>query len=158
MSLNNLHGSDWQPLNHDAWIDRFGRPWKFERLEGEGYLDCYGYPIMADGTLGGQMVKLHCSDHILKHMGCPENYRNQKYGTMIDIVVNPACRRAGVGSEIIARALDWMRSRGCKGCWGYLSLVDDIYASKPFWESVGFDVRLDTNNRSRVGTISMAFE
>ena len=158
MNLNSLYDSNGQPLGYETWIDRSDRHWKFEWIDEEGNLDCYGYPVEVNGTLSAHKAVLHCWDHIPEYMSCPKSYRDDKYGTIVDIEVHPSFRGAGVGSELVTRALDWMRSRGCNGCWGRLSAVDDICSSKPFWESFGFDVQLTTEIKPWVGIISMAFD
>jgi GNAT superfamily N-acetyltransferase len=62
-----------------------------------------------------------------------------------EVFVRPEARRAGIGRELVAAALGWVRGRGVERV--VVRVIRDNAAGQAFWRAQGFDALMDVLER-----------
>ena len=123
------------------WQDSRGISWEleFEEAEEDGLLNliCDGYP-----TKNGKRGVKGCSMDVSPR----RNFRAipADYGFIDGVDVHHCYRGAGLGTWLVAYAIEWLKSKGLKGCGGYLKQGGDMGARVRFFKRLGFEVSPNT--------------
>ena len=121
----------------EIWQDSRGMRWEleFEEVE-EGeivQLMCEGHPIKKSNR------RYKCDMTVATHddfPGVPPNY-----GFLHHVSVHPDYQGAGLGTRLVRYALEWLKSKGRKGCAGFLEQDEaTMDARAKFFRRLGFIV------------------
>ena len=122
--------------------DSRGISWEleFEEIENE----FGGLQLICDGYLinGGKRGVKRCAMEVSAyrvHSAIPMDY-----GFLDHIEVCFRYRGAGLGTLLVAYAIDWLKSKGLKGCGGYLKQGGNMGARVRFFKRLGFEVSPNT--------------
>lgn len=125
----------------ERWQDSRGISWEleFEEVEEDGllYLVCDGYPSK-NGKRGVKRCDMQVSPRRV-HRAIPADY-----GFIDCVEVDPRYQRAGLGTRLVAYAIEWIKSKGLKGCGGFLAQGGNMDARVRFFKRLGFFVSPNT--------------
>ena len=63
-------------------------------------------------------------------------FEPEAYGMIHDLAVTAACRRAGIGQQLLEAAEDWFRQRGIRRIEARVAVSNEVAGA--FWRKVGF--------------------
>lgn len=122
----------------EIWQDSRGISWEmeFEEIEnefGDLQLICGGY-LINGGKRGVERCTMEVSAYPV-HSAIPTDY-----GFLDKVEVRPRYQGAGLGTRLVEYAIEWLKSKGLKGCGGYLDQGGNMGARVRFFKRLRFVV------------------
>jgi GNAT superfamily N-acetyltransferase len=75
----------------------------------------------------------------------PRIHRDALRAEIGEVFVRPEARRTGIGRELVAAALGWLRGHAIERV--VVSVIRDNDAGRAFWRAQGFDALMDVLER-----------
>jgi ribosomal protein S18 acetylase RimI-like enzyme len=114
-------GRTWDD-DHPDWRLHFAKYWRAKQNAGE--TQCF--VAECDGAIVASVLASLCDEYRRTALGETRGYVNGLY-------VPPELRRRGIGRDLMAAALGWLRERGCESVRLHAS-----DAGRPLYAALGF--------------------